>query len=783
MGLALLASFSLFACQRDAVGDLDAPFTRGADGKLTFTATIDDGQATRTSLSNSKVVWNTNEEINIFYGSAGSLFTSTNDSPSTSVSFEGNLSAFTGSTEGGVPLSFWSVYPYHPDNTCSETAVSAYLPDEQFGIRDNIPDKTMMMVARTPGLSLSFKQVCATLRVVINRSDINKVVIRGNQGEVLAGRVSVSMDAGGNPVWSPIENEGSTEITLRIPEGNSSSSRYYYLCLLPQSFANGITVTYYTPTLKGEYVSSARTFERNETYAIGSAQVTSWVDRPIPNNISISPSAWICEVGESGLLKVDVSGPKDCGFDPSLIFNTIDLTLFEKQEETWTEHGNTWSNTYKLKALATSNYPITFFYGSLSEVDFNDLENTTYAYAQIPVDVIEHGEEIDFADPVTEAICLANYDRNGDGVLTVNEAAAVTTLLVNGVSPFNRPDDSSPKITSFDELQYFTGLTEIPEKAFYRQFSLNSIILPGQITAIGTQAFAYSGISTIEIPSGVETIGSSAFSLCNSLGQITIPASVQVIEGRVFFNCPLASVTFDEGSNLNTIGDLAFAYVYRTSSIVIPESVTSFGIGVFKNASVSHVGLPSSLTVIPQDTFYEAKVDEIVHARWNQITEIGENAFRSELGRGRMIPRALPTGLKIIGNNAFQNAVLPEGFTLPSGVTKIGDNAFKNTNLTTIELPSNLSSIGYGAFSNCPLEKVIVRRTTPATISKLGIGVLTETFGTLPALNGIILVPFDKEATFKSSWATWANYIQNNYSSIPGGGNIGDGDFGDGGDA
>ena len=61
---------------------------------------------------------------------------------------------------------------------------------------------------------------------------------------------------------------------------------------------------------------------------------------------------------------------------------------------------------------------------------------------------------------------------------------------------------------------------------------------------------------------------------------------------------------------------------------------------------------------------------------------------------------------------------------------------------------------------------------------------ISETFGTLPALNGVILVPFDKEANYKSSWATWADYIKNNYASIPGGGNIGDdGDFGDGGDA
>ncbi|MBR4365713.1 MAG: serine/threonine protein kinase, partial [Bacteroidaceae bacterium] len=64
------------------------------------------------------------------------------------------------------------------------------------------------------------------------------------------------------------------------------------------------------------------------------------------------------------------------------------------------------------------------------------------------------GRVIDFADPAVEALCVANWDTNHDGELSFNEAAAVTDL--------GEVFKGNTEITSFDELQYFTGLTDSP---------------------------------------------------------------------------------------------------------------------------------------------------------------------------------------------------------------------------------------------------------------------------------------------------------------------------------
>ena len=100
------------------------------------------------------------------------------------------------------------------------------------------------------------------------------------------------------------------------------------------------------------------------------------------------------------------------------------------------------------------------------------------------------------------------------------------------------------------------------EGLFYNLPNIKSIILPDNITAIGTGTFeGCCSLTKLDIPLGVTSFDISAFKGCSSLENIRIPNEEQYISGSVFEGC----------SNL--------------TSIVIPSKVNSIDSHAFKNCS------------------------------------------------------------------------------------------------------------------------------------------------------------------------------------------------------
>lgn len=128
--------------------------------------------------------------------------------------------------------------------------------------------------------------------------------------------------------------------------------------------------------------------------------------------------------------------------------------------------------------------------GILSGCTKKDIESVK------PNNPVEPEEYISFQDYTVKQICINMWDTNGDGKLSKKEAAEVKSIgnVFTG-----------KKIYQFDEFKYFTGITEIPERAFYYEernglyhnMFLTSITIPENVRKIGYYAISTDSYATI----------------------------------------------------------------------------------------------------------------------------------------------------------------------------------------------------------------------------------------------------------------------------------------------
>ena len=330
--------------------------------------------------------------------------------------------------------------------------------------------------------------------------------------------------------------------------------------------------------------------------------------------------------------------------------------------------------------------------------------------------IIDPCSNIVFADPVVKALCVANWDTNGDGELSYAEAEAVTEL-----------DDvfMEEYITSFDELQYFTGLTSIGEEAFEGCTQLTSVIIPSSVTIIDDAAFfSCSSLTSVFIPSSVTIIDDAAFYNCSSLISITIPSSVTTIINNPFTNCSaLASIVVEAGNTVYDSRNNCDAIIETASntlktgcmSTVIPNTVTVIGGSAFRGCSnLTSITLPGTITNIGMNAFYSCtNLTSVILP--SGLTSINNYTFYNCTS---LTSVTIPSGVIYIGMSAFESCTSLTSVILPSGLTSINSFTFSNcTNLTSITIPSNVTSIGHQAFRNCTgLTFLTVEATTPPSL-------------------------------------------------------------------
>ena len=243
---------------------------------------------------------------------------------------------------------------------------------------------------------------------------------------------------------------------------------------------------------------------------------------------------------------------------------------------------------------------------------------------------------IRFASDLVKEIAVDNWDTNEDGELSYGEAAAVTSL--GGVF---KSIPSSTEFT-FDELQYFTGLTSIGDHEF-ENTSLTSVVLPPTIQRIGYSAFDNTKITSIVIPEGVSVLSYFVFEY-TPLQSLHIPASLTEMISNPVVGCEnLTSITVAAGNpvysspqDCNAIIETATkTLIAGCMNTVIPDGIETIGYNAFNGCINLHsIEIPSSVTVIQDAAFAYTGLRTVVIPE--SVTTIGSMAFLNYEGENEL---------------------------------------------------------------------------------------------------------------------------------------------------
>ena len=284
--------------------------------------------------------------------------------------------------------------------------------------------------------------------------------------------------------------------------------------------------------------------------------------------------------------------------------------------------------------------------------------------------------------------------------LTIGESAFEGCRLINTVTF----DESDGKVSC---------VKEIGKRAFYGS-SVTSLALPSSLETIGESAFAYcDDLTELDLSrvNGNLTFGAYAFAYCNALPSVEITDNVGEMEfSSVFYKCrtlrevivPATNPNFESVDGvLYSKGRETILYYPSglTGNYTLDPATKRIGGGVFSGRdNITEITIPAS------------------------VTEIGESAFESceyLTAVNFLAPAADEQAAPLtIGNKAFYKCSALTDIEIPSRAVSVGDECFGSAAaLKTAIFNEGLQTIGQKAFFGCKqLESVII----PSTVTEIG---------------------------------------------------------------
>lgn len=267
-----------------------------------------------------------------------------------------------------------------------------------------------------------------------------------------------------------------------------------------------------------------------------------------------------------------------------------------------------------------------------------------------------------------------------------------------------------------DNVDYL--VTAIAERAFYKS-GVTWVNIPSGVKTIGDDAFYQCyDLQTVEIEadSKLQTIGREAFEYCLKLTEITIPKDVTYISERAFNECQKLTTVYWNAVKLSFdgFGNIGFADNTNLTTLIVGADVEllpdAFS-DCTKLTSVTFLG--NKLQTISKDAFSNTALTEITIP--SSVTDIEMHAFEN-CTQLKTVTFAEGCQLQNVGYKAFYYCEILSDINLPDTVKNIDGSAFEGCfELTELKLPEQLETVGVYTFSGCGFTEI----TIPSSVISL----------------------------------------------------------------
>ena len=187
---------------------------------------------------------------------------------------------------------------------------------------------------------------------------------------------------------------------------------------------------------------------------------------------------------------------------------------------------------------------------------------------------------VDVANPgdLTDQIALAL-----DGA-AYNEGETFTEQI-NGYDVTYKVTKKGSEVELSSVSGDFSGALDIPEKvcdgvlsvtalgnnSAVRRKGITSVTIPGTVKTIENGALAELNITEINIPEGVETVGTWSFHLDNQLTKVYLPSTVTEILKCAFYECPAISEIHIRATVPPSVGPRGLNPAYKQATLYVPK--------------------------------------------------------------------------------------------------------------------------------------------------------------------------------------------------------------------